>query len=476
MTSPTQKSRFSSLEQFEPRALLASDVAITSHDSPTALTRNELEPLAVDLLEVAPAPSDVDPSGTGPHAHPGPGNLDDMANLVAELPTDDAADSVADDPAATMPDPLADEINLDVLVEVAVDVNHDAVDAQLDEVTVVETVVETVDPFFDRFPLLAGDANRDGLFDSEDIVLTFQAGKYETGAQAVWAEGDFDSNGVFDSSDLIAAFQTGSYESRPNQEQLNEVHLGSTDQLPVDTISMTQEMGARKAGHSIRNADGGWTDEYTDFDGDGNRIGSTSETFGKDGMLRERKTTRTTADGGRSTTTETFDDKGKWTGTTIETYDKDGKLIGGTKTTPDGEGGTKQQQYDPESGEWKEVQDGVNAVQPQGGRKAGHRIGRADGGWTDEYTDLDKDGNRIGRSSETYDNNGMLRERTTTRNNADGGRTTTTQTYDDKGKWTGTTSATYDKNGKQTGGTKTAPEGKGGTTTQTYDPATGTWK
>jgi RHS repeat-associated protein len=64
-------------------------------------------------------------------------------------------------------------------------------------------------------PSLAGDADRNGRFDSADIVLIFQAGKYETDRSALWEEGDWNGDGLFDSGDLIAAFQTNRYEQPP---------------------------------------------------------------------------------------------------------------------------------------------------------------------------------------------------------------------------------------------------------------------
>jgi hypothetical protein len=64
-------------------------------------------------------------------------------------------------------------------------------------------------------PPLAGDADRNGRFDSADIVLVFRAGKYETGQRPRWEEGDWDSNGLFDSGDLVAALQAGRYEQPP---------------------------------------------------------------------------------------------------------------------------------------------------------------------------------------------------------------------------------------------------------------------
>ena len=57
-----------------------------------------------------------------------------------------------------------------------------------------------------------GDANLDLVFDSNDFVQVFVAGKYETGAAAGWEAGDWDGNQVFDSGDFVAAFVDGGYE------------------------------------------------------------------------------------------------------------------------------------------------------------------------------------------------------------------------------------------------------------------------
>ena len=58
-----------------------------------------------------------------------------------------------------------------------------------------------------------GDADLNGEFDSADFVTVFVAGKYETGAEAGWAEGDWDANLAFDSGDFVAAFIEGGYET-----------------------------------------------------------------------------------------------------------------------------------------------------------------------------------------------------------------------------------------------------------------------
>jgi hypothetical protein len=62
-----------------------------------------------------------------------------------------------------------------------------------------------------------GDANLDGLFDTSDLVTTFQAGQYEDAAtrNSTWSTGDWNADGDFTSSDLVKAFQDGGYEHGP---------------------------------------------------------------------------------------------------------------------------------------------------------------------------------------------------------------------------------------------------------------------
>jgi hypothetical protein len=59
----------------------------------------------------------------------------------------------------------------------------------------------------------AGDANLDGVFNSRDLVVIFQAGEYEDRipGNSTWSDGDWDGDGDFTSSDLVQAFQTGKY-------------------------------------------------------------------------------------------------------------------------------------------------------------------------------------------------------------------------------------------------------------------------
>ncbi len=67
-----------------------------------------------------------------------------------------------------------------------------------------------------------GDANLDGVFDSGDLVQSFQAGEYEdlVAGNSSWSEGDWDCDGDFGSSDLVLAFQAGGYVTSVPAQQL----------------------------------------------------------------------------------------------------------------------------------------------------------------------------------------------------------------------------------------------------------------
>ncbi len=58
-----------------------------------------------------------------------------------------------------------------------------------------------------------GDTNRDGVFNSTDLIFAFQAGEYEDNRvdNSVWADGDWNGDGEFDSSDIVFAFQRSVY-------------------------------------------------------------------------------------------------------------------------------------------------------------------------------------------------------------------------------------------------------------------------
>ncbi|MEZ6115119.1 MAG: PEP-CTERM sorting domain-containing protein [Pirellulaceae bacterium] len=60
-----------------------------------------------------------------------------------------------------------------------------------------------------------GDSNLDGTFNSQDLVITFQAGEYEDSLvrNSNWSDGDWNGDGEFTSSDLVLAFAAGGYEA-----------------------------------------------------------------------------------------------------------------------------------------------------------------------------------------------------------------------------------------------------------------------
>ena len=59
--------------------------------------------------------------------------------------------------------------------------------------------------------LLPGDANRDGIFNSQDLTQVFATAEYDDGIpdNSVWGEGDWNCDGEFDSGDLVRAFASG---------------------------------------------------------------------------------------------------------------------------------------------------------------------------------------------------------------------------------------------------------------------------
>ncbi|MCA9166700.1 MAG: hypothetical protein KDB23_03495 [Planctomycetales bacterium] len=60
-----------------------------------------------------------------------------------------------------------------------------------------------------------GDADLNGQFDTDDLILVFQINLYETGAPAGWQEGDWNGDQVFGTGDLLAAFQDGGFLAGP---------------------------------------------------------------------------------------------------------------------------------------------------------------------------------------------------------------------------------------------------------------------
>jgi hypothetical protein len=65
-----------------------------------------------------------------------------------------------------------------------------------------------VDPVFEL-----GDANLDGRFDIDDLMLALQLGEFEDlfAGNSTWSAGDWDGDGDFTTRDLVFAFQQGGF-------------------------------------------------------------------------------------------------------------------------------------------------------------------------------------------------------------------------------------------------------------------------
>jgi hypothetical protein len=74
-----------------------------------------------------------------------------------------------------------------------------------------------------EFPI--GDSTLDRVFNSSDLVLVFQAGKYENAivGDANWADGDWNGDGDFTTSDLVLAFQQGNYLAAAHELSVDRV-------------------------------------------------------------------------------------------------------------------------------------------------------------------------------------------------------------------------------------------------------------
>jgi hypothetical protein len=83
-------------------------------------------------------------------------------------------------------------------------------------------------PIDSETPSAPGDANRDGLFNSSDLVQVFQRGEYEDQIKgnSTWEDGDWNGDGDFTTADLVLAFQSGGYQAAASHaSELDDVSL-----------------------------------------------------------------------------------------------------------------------------------------------------------------------------------------------------------------------------------------------------------
>ena len=75
------------------------------------------------------------------------------------------------------------------------------------------TVFDNIHVYDSTEDRVVGDANLDGVFNSRDLVLVFQANEYEddVDGNSSWSEGDWNGDGDFTSADLVEAFRAATY-------------------------------------------------------------------------------------------------------------------------------------------------------------------------------------------------------------------------------------------------------------------------
>ncbi|MCA9198780.1 MAG: pentapeptide repeat-containing protein [Planctomycetales bacterium] len=102
-----------------------------------------------------------------------------------------------------------------------------------------------------------GDANLDGQFNSNDLVLVFQSSEYEDQiiGNSTWAEGDWNGDGDFTSADFVAAFQGGGYEQGPRNGLLSvpEPRLSVAGMIALVAVTLLQTCRTSRLFPSSRN-------------------------------------------------------------------------------------------------------------------------------------------------------------------------------------------------------------------------------
>ena len=98
---------------------------------------------------------------------------------------------------------------------------------------------------------LPGDANRDGIFNSSDLVLVFAAGQYENplNGNATWEQGDWNRDGKFTTADLVLAFVNGQYTAAASSRSASRFTSWSSG-LPADDRSDRGQRPSLRIAHS----------------------------------------------------------------------------------------------------------------------------------------------------------------------------------------------------------------------------------
>ena len=95
---------------------------------------------------------------------------------------------------------------------------------------------------------IPGDSNMDGIFNSSDFVIVFQAGEYEddTPGNSTFEEGDWNGDGDFDTADFVFVFQLGNYsrEAVAVDRDRNRVAARVTNELPVEVREASEAEAA----------------------------------------------------------------------------------------------------------------------------------------------------------------------------------------------------------------------------------------
>jgi hypothetical protein len=136
--------------------------------------------------------------------------------------------------------------------------------------------VKTNDPAFDdgnpipaiaAMPFAPGDANRDGAFNSHDLLQVWQIGEYEDDIadNSSWNEGDWNRDGEFTSADIVAALQFGAYE-RPMSTVAPDTVLSELVATQPEVRQLDRRTLELLAGERLIRPIGSRADEYFSAD------------------------------------------------------------------------------------------------------------------------------------------------------------------------------------------------------------------